>query len=183
MAARLASAQDIVRLDAALAAEFLDESGKPRAAGAEAKNVALSETLGQIRLNGADGFYQGQVAQRIVVYSDAQGGAISAAELAATQVLQGPARSQGTGRFVTWLPGARTGAGAFSAALLNNLSRGGRSANTATAVQQALASFGVGGLPGDLGSTGFAAMDANGQAAACAITLNGPFGAGRTATG
>jgi len=46
-----------------------------------------------------------------------------------------------------------------------------------------LASFGVAGLPGDLGSTGFAAVDANGQAAACAVTLKGPFGAGRTATG
>ena len=53
----------------------------------------------------------------------------------------------------------------------------------ATAVQQSLAGFGVGSVPGDLGSTGFAAVDANGQAAACAVTLNGPFGAGRTATG
>jgi gamma-glutamyltranspeptidase/glutathione hydrolase len=53
----------------------------------------------------------------------------------------------------------------------------------AIAVQQSLAGFGVAGLPGDLGSTGFAALDANGQAAACAITMNGPFGSGRTATG
>ncbi len=50
-------------------------------------------------------------------------------------------------------------------------------------MQQTLASFGVAGLPGDLGSTGFAAVDASGQAAACAVTMNGPFGAGRTATG
>ena len=31
-------------------------------------------------------------------------------------------------------------------------------------------------LPRDLGSTGFAAVDANGQAASCAVTMNGPFG-------
>jgi gamma-glutamyltranspeptidase / glutathione hydrolase len=39
----------------------------------------------------------------------------------------------------------------------------------------------VGGLPRDLGSTGFAAVDANGQAASCAVTMNGPVGSGRTA--
>jgi len=183
LAARLAAAQNVVRLDAALSAEFLDEAGKPRAAGSETKNVALSQSLSQIRQDGADGFYKGAVAERLIAYSDAQGGAISADELGATQVLQGPAHSHGTGRFVTWLPGARTGAGAFSAALLNNLSRGGRTTDMATAVQQSLAGFGVGSVPGDLGSTGFAAVDANGQAAACAVTLNGPFGAGRTATG
>jgi len=183
LAARLATAQNIVRLDAGLAAEFLDESGRPRAAGSEAKNIPLSETLSQIRQNGADGFYKGPVAERIIAYSNAQSGAISAEELAATQPLQGPARSRGTGRLVTWLPGARTGAGAFSASMLNNLSRRGRASDMAIAVQQSLAGFGVAGLPGDLGSTGFAALDANGQAAACAITMNGPFGSGRTATG
>ena len=65
LAVRLAAAQNIVRLDAALAAEFLDDSGRPRAAGTEAKNVPLGETLSQIRLNGADGFYMGSVAERI----------------------------------------------------------------------------------------------------------------------
>ena len=156
--------------------------------GTEVKNPALGETLSQIRLNGADGFYTGAVAQRIAAYSDAQGGGISAGELAATAALQGPARSRAVGNLVIWLPGARTGAGAFSASILDNLSRTGRAARNSaaamvTAVQQSLASFGVSGLPGDLGSTGFAAVDANGQAAACAVTLNGPFGSGRTATG
>jgi gamma-glutamyltranspeptidase/glutathione hydrolase len=186
LAVRLASAQNILRLDAALAAEFLDESGKARLAGTEAKNVALGETLSQIRLNGADGFYNGPVAGRITAYSDAQGGGISTDELSATVALQGPARSRGTGSSVTWLPGPRTGAGAFSASLLDNLSRRGArvpAGATAAAVQQSLAAFGVAALPGDFGSTGFAAVDASGRAAACAVTLNGPFGSGRTATG
>jgi len=186
LAVRLASARNVLRLDAALAAEFLDEGGNARAAGSETRNVALGETLGQIRLSGADAFYKGAVAARMVDYSTAQGGAISPGELAATAVQQGPARSRGTGNFVTWLPGARTGAGAFSASLFDNLSRGARGSRdpagaTGTAVGQSLAAFGVGSLPGDLGSTGFAAVDANGQAASCAITLNGPFGSGRTA--
>jgi gamma-glutamyltranspeptidase/glutathione hydrolase len=188
LAVRLASTQNIVRLDAVLTAEFLDEAGRPRAAGTETRNVALGETLSEIRQNGADGFYKGAVAARITAYSAAQGGGISADELAATTAVEGPARSRGTGRFVTWLPGARTGAGAFTASLLDNLSRNLRATRdpagaTATAVSQSLAVFGVTSLPGDLGSTGFAAVDANGQAASCVVTLNGPFGSGRTATG
>ncbi|HET7084996.1 MAG TPA: gamma-glutamyltransferase [Rhizomicrobium sp.] len=186
LAARLAAAQNIIRLDADLAAEFLDEAGRPRAAGSEVRNSALGQTLSQIRLDGADGFYTGRVSGQIVAYSNAQGGGISPEELAATQVLQGPARSRGLRAITVWLPGARTGAGAFSASILNNLSpRGTRvpAGSTAAAIQQSLAAFGIAGLPGDFGATGFAAVDGNGQAAACAVTLNGPFGSGRTATG
>ena len=51
------------------------------------------------------------------------------------------------------------------------------------AVRQSLASFGVSTLPSDLGGTGFAAVDRNGQVATCAMTLNGAFGAGHTAGG
>ena len=186
LAVRLAAAQNIIRLDAALAAQFLDETGQPRAAGADVKNLALGQTLSEVRRSGADGFYKGAVAARLVAYSNAQGGAITAEELAATTALQGAARSHTMGGLMTWLPGAQTGAGAFSASLVNNLSRGNArnvQAMTAAAVAQSLAAFGTAGVPGDLGSTGFAAVDADGQAAACAITLNGPFGAGRTATG
>ncbi len=42
LSARLAGAQNVVRLDAALAAEFLDEAGQPRAAGTEVRNLALA---------------------------------------------------------------------------------------------------------------------------------------------
>jgi len=186
LAARLASAQNIVRLDASLAAEFLDQTGNVRAAGSETRNSQLAETLSQIRQNGADGFTTGAVADRIIAYSDAQGGGISAAELQTTAPLQGAASSRAQGSLTVWLPGTRTGAGAFSASLLTNLSRSGRGrtpTNIELAAQQSLAAFGVAGLPGDLGSTGFAAVDANGLAAACSVTLNGPFGSGRTATG
>jgi gamma-glutamyltranspeptidase/glutathione hydrolase len=186
LASRLGPEQNRLRLDAGLAAEFLDESGRPRAAGAEARNVALGVTLGAIRLNKADGFYKGAVADNVAAYSAAQGGGISAAELAAVTASQEPARPHTMGNLVIYLPGARTGAGAFTAAMLTNLSRGLRTtrdpaAAMQSAVRDSLAGFGVGSVPGDMGSTGFAAVDANGAAASCAVTLNGPFGSGRTA--
>ena len=186
LASRLAPEQNLLRLDAGLAGEFLDEGGRPRAAGAEARNVPLGVTLGEIRLSKADGFYNGTVAANITAYSSAQGGGISAGELAATRALQDPARSRAMGGFTIYLPGARTGAGAFSAAMLANLARDLRATRnpagaTQAAVRDLLAGFGVARVPGDMGSTGFAAVDANGAAASCAVTLNGPFGSGRTA--
>ena len=60
-------------------------------------------------------------------------------------------------------------------------------ANTEAAVgaatRRTLNRFGVANLPNDLGATGFAATDLNGQAVACAVTTNGPFGSGHTARG
>ncbi len=114
------------------------------------KNVPLGVTLGEIRLYKAAGFYQGAVAANIVAYSASAGGGISAGELAATAPLQGAARSRAMrGSFVTWMPGALTGAGAFNARDAGQSfaqpSRHARSAAGAaqTAVGQTLASFGV----------------------------------------
>jgi gamma-glutamyltranspeptidase/glutathione hydrolase len=180
LAVRLAAAQGVVRLDAALSAEFLDETGAVRAAGTETKSIPLGVTLGAIRQGGSDGFYKGDVAARIVAYSTAQGGGISQAELAATTAQQGPARQRPMGGMIAYRPGTRTGAGAFSASMTDNLSR---TRNPQVAVSQTLAAFGVSALPHDMGSTGFAAVDINGGAASCAVTMNGPFGSARTATG
>jgi gamma-glutamyltranspeptidase/glutathione hydrolase len=182
LSVRLAAAQNIVRLDASLATQFLDETGQPRAAGSEVRNPALGLTMSEIRLNGADGFYKGASGARIEAYSNAQGGAVTLDELAAVKTQQGAPRMRNAGDLAIYQPGGRTGAGAFTASLFDNLSRQ-RAGDLASAVRQSLASFGVASLPGDFGSTGFAAVDVNGQAAACAVTLNGPFGSGRTANG
>jgi gamma-glutamyltranspeptidase/glutathione hydrolase len=181
LSTRLAAAQNIVRLDASLAAQFLDEAGQPRAVGTEVRNPALGLTLSEIRLNGADGFYKGATGARIEAYSNAQGGAVTLDELAAVNSQQGAPRTRNAGDLTIYQPGARTGAGAFTASLFDNLSRQRGPGELASAVRQSLAAFGVASLPGDFGSTGFAAVDTNGQAAACAVTLNGPFGSGRTA--
>jgi gamma-glutamyltranspeptidase / glutathione hydrolase len=78
------------------------------------------------------------------------------------------------------MPGASTGAGAFIASLMGNVGGGDLQTAVVNALRRSLDNFHVPSVPPDLGATGFAALDANGQAAACAMTMNGPFGSGHT---
>jgi gamma-glutamyltranspeptidase/glutathione hydrolase len=182
LSARLASAQNSVRLDAALAAEFLNEAGAPKPEGTVVTDLALSQSLAAIRLSGADGFYKGAVADEVMRYSASQGGAISAADLSDYRTTVTAPRPLDEGGLSIMLPNANTGAGAFAASLFANVGRSGEQEGAVvSAVRQSLASFGVSALPPDLGGAGFAAVDKNGQAATCAVTLNGAFGAGHSA--
>jgi gamma-glutamyltranspeptidase/glutathione hydrolase len=191
LAAHLIEAQDVIRLDAGLAAEFLDESGKAKGEGIVVSAPELAQTLAALRVKGPDGFYSGEVAARIIAYSQSQGGGIGVADFGAANAARGtPQTLQMGGAFVS-LPSQHTGAGAFAGALFDNLNRAQSTnvgatdlqASVVYAVKQALTRFAVANLPGDLGATGFAAVDGKGQAAACAVTMNGPFGSGRNAAG
>jgi len=191
LANRLVDAGDVIRLDAGLSSAFLDESGHPKAAGAISLNPDLADTLAAIRLQGPEGFYSGAVANKIVAYSHAEGGGIGNAELAATKATRATPRVMQVGSDYVFLPAQHTGAGAFAGALLDNLIRaqatptGAKDPQVAVvyAVQQTLKDFHLTDLPKDLGATGFAATDGSGQAVACAVTMNGPFGSGHTALG
>jgi gamma-glutamyltranspeptidase/glutathione hydrolase len=188
LAARLAAAQNVIRLDADLSAEFMDESGHVKQAGMRVSNLPLARTLSAIRLGGENAFYDGSIAAQLVAYSAGEGGGIDGADLHGYAVRRVSARAMQIGDQTVYLPGDRTGAGAFSAALFEALSaQGAGRAMTAQAVsaatKDALKRFDVQNLPQDLGATGFAAVDANGQAVSCAVTMNGPFGSGHSATG
>jgi len=191
LADRLDEAGDVIRLDAGLASEFMDESGHVKAIGTVVKSPELADTLSLIRQQGADALYDGTVAVKIVAYSSAEGGAIQPGELAGYKATQTMPRVMQMGSDYIFLPAQHTGAGAFAGALLENLARaqsteiGAKDLEAAVvyAVQQTLRDFKVTALPKDLGATGFAATDARGQAAACAVTMNGPFGSGHTALG
>ncbi|MEI9885229.1 MAG: gamma-glutamyltransferase [Rhizomicrobium sp.] len=190
LAVRLAAAQDVVRLDANLAAEFLDESGNAKAAGTVVSNRELAQTLAAIRTDGPNGFYRGAIGARILAYSSAQGGAIGVPEFARYQARRSTPQVTQIGGQTVYFPAAGTGAGAFAGALFDTLNRTQQvsagedlQASVVVAVKQALARFGVANLPQDLGATGFAATDANGQSVACAVTMNGPFGSGHNAAG
>ncbi|HJW40200.1 MAG TPA: gamma-glutamyltransferase [Rhizomicrobium sp.] len=191
LAARIATSVDVIRLDAALASEFLDESGKVKLAGTVVSNPDLAATLAMVRTGGPDAFYGGNLGARILAYSAAQGGAIAAGEFARYPVGRTAPQAIQLGNQTVLLPSARTGAGAFAGALFDTLERAEQTntgandpqAATVVAVKQALVRFGVKDLPQDLGATGFAALDGNGQAVACGVTMNGPFGSGHNAQG
>jgi gamma-glutamyltranspeptidase / glutathione hydrolase len=188
---RLATNLDVIRLDAGLAAEFLDESGRVKPIGTVVVNPALAQTLSAIRMYGPNGFYRGDIAEKISGYASGQGGALTMGELDSYSVGRVAPRAVALGSNVGYLPPDRIGAGAFTGMLLSRLVDGQgniiagdqAAAATASATKAALDQFGISELPRDLGATGFAAVDGTGQAVSCAVTMNGPFGSGHTAQG
>jgi len=191
LARRLADGADVIRLDAGLSTLFLDESGKPKTSGMVVTNPELAETLGAIRTGGPEAFYSGAVAGQIVAYAGAEGGSITKADLSAVKAEQMTPRVIQIGSDYVFLPAHKTGAGSFANALLDNLIRAQSTAvgakdleaSVVYSVQQALKDTHVSDLPKDLGATGFATMDGRGQAVACAVTMNGPFGSGHSVRG
>lgn len=191
LAKRLAASENVIRLDAGLAAEFMDESGHVKQEGATVSNRDLADTLSAIRTQGADAVYTGAGAQAVAAYTLAQNAAITPAELGAYRAGRSLPRGVRLGEQYVFFPNGSTGSGVFAGTLFDTLARAlatnTGASNTEAAVvvatKQTLAKFTVADLPNDLGATGFAATDANGQAVACAVTMNGPFGSGHTASG
>lgn len=191
LATRLKAAQDVVRLDAGLAAEFMDEGGNVKAEGSVVSSPDLALTLSALRVNGPSGFYKGAVGSRIIAYSQAQNGGIGVADFANYSATRSAPQAMQLQNAFVYLPTQRTGAGAFAGTLFDELNRalatgtgaGDLQASVVYAVKKALAAYSITSLPPDLGATGFAAVDSSGQAVACAVTMNGPFGSGHNATG
>ncbi len=175
LAPRLAAAADAIRLDAALAHEFMDESGKVKRAGATTVDPALAATLSGLRSDGPEAFYSGKTAGAIAAYTATQGAGVTAAELKAVKVLRGAPHATRVGGNYVFLPSEKSGAGRHLRSLVDALSRARGKDGTPAAPAAEPA--------GDLGATGFAVTDAKGQSVACAVTMNGLFGAGRTVPG
>ncbi len=191
LAMRLAAAGDVIRLDAGLSAMYLDESGKPKAEGVVVANPDLADTLAAIRVGGSAPFYSGAIADRIAAYAGTEGGTITKADLVATAPEQVTPRVTQIGSDYVFIPSRKAGVGSFAGVLLDNLAKAQTTsvgakdleASVVWALQQALKDYHVSDLPKDLGATGFATTDARGQAVACAVTMNGPFGSGHMVRG
>lgn len=188
---RLAENQDVIRLDAGLAGEFFDETGRLKAEGMIASNSDLAQTLSFIRTQSPAGFYSGSIADRLIAYSTAQGGNVTAEDLKAYLPGDGRASVLNVGGDSVSVPSRAVGAGTFLSAMFAHLTdaQGGvaggdnLAVTVAKATKDTLDEFHLASLPRDLGSTGFAATSTDGQAVACAVTMNGPFGSGHTAAG
>ncbi len=185
---RLTKSAGLVRGDGALRSQFLDESGAPRATGTMIASRNLSATLAIIRTGGADAFYRGEVARQIAAYSAGQGGEVTLAELGAYRAGEGEPHVLRIGPDSVYLAPMRLGAGKFAAGLISLLvdtdgTLRSDAGATGKALAQSMKEFGVESLPEDMGSTSFAVSDTRGQAVACAVTMNGGFGAGHTVEG
>ncbi len=68
---------------------FIEEDGSAYDAGDLVKQPALARTISQLAENGADDFYRGEIAQQIAADMAANGGYVTADDLAAYEVLDG----------------------------------------------------------------------------------------------
>jgi len=177
---RLNASLDILRLDANLAYEFLDDNGNLKPAGTVVVNTDVAGTLAAIRTQGPDGFYRGPIGKKVVDYAIQQGSGITADEYASYVSTREPAQSVVMGDLTAYIPPGDLGSGAFSVTLLRKLTDVMASLDIGQATRETLEQFQVEALPKDLGATGFTAIDKTGQAVACGVTMNGSFGAGRT---
>jgi gamma-glutamyltranspeptidase/glutathione hydrolase len=177
---RLNASLDVLRLDANLAYEFLDDNGNLKPTGTTIVNTDVAKTLTAIRTQGADGFYRGDIGKKIVDYAIQQGSGITADEFANYAEMRLPAQSVAMGDLTVYLPPGNLGSGAFAITLFRKLTDVMASLDIGQATRETLEQFQVEALPKDLGATGFAAIDKSGQAVACGVTMNGSFGSGRT---
>ncbi|HEY2034278.1 MAG TPA: gamma-glutamyltransferase [Rhizomicrobium sp.] len=188
---RINSALATIRLDPALSAEFLDAATNPKKIGTVVSNPDLATTLSAIRTQGAGGFYRGSVAEKIADYAVSQKGGPSLAELNVYSDAREAASSFKAGNLIVYGAPQHTGTMAYTSAMISKLvgpdgqllAPGNFVAAIAQATKQSLDQFKIASLPQDLGATGFAAVDSNGEAVACGVTMNGRFGSAHTVPG
>lgn len=183
LAQRLAGARSVLQGDAALADLFLDRDGQPLNEGRKLRQKLMAKTLRRIQSRGSRAFYEGGLAKRLVIDAD---GRLTREELKHYHPVWVEAAEIRRGGRVFAIPAARTGSGAFLNALFEHAAQ----AKAASAMdlrevaRDLLRAFGVvGSLPHDFGSTSFLVMHGGGDAVACGITMNGPFGSGRYSPG
>ncbi|MGQ0741730.1 MAG: gamma-glutamyltransferase [Alphaproteobacteria bacterium] len=187
LAERVTGASSVLRLDASLANVYVEESGRVRRQGVVLRDPELGASLAALRTGGAGALYGGKLGRAIANYAQAQNAIIAEDELVRYAVGRSPAHATRLGDQIVYFPSTRTGSGRLIARIFSDVSAHDLSSpsyeNMSVATSAALQAFGVSALPTDLGATGFAAADDSGQAVACAVTMSGPFGSGRTVPG
>eukprot|EP00439_Symbiodinium_sp_Y106_P089166 s1_g1702.t1 len=176
----------IIRADQALSRSLLAPTGLPLKELDEATQIELASTLGLVRSRGVAALYAGDAASTFAAAIREAGGNVSAADLRNYRPVVSDAGRVAAGPVTLRIPSTNVGAGTFAERLwtdLQGIAPTDSSGATRVADNLALQLGAPGKLPDDLGSTGFAVATANGDAVACAVTNNGAFGTGRTASG
>jgi gamma-glutamyltranspeptidase / glutathione hydrolase len=174
-------------------------NGTPLAEGQTMIQPALGGTLAQLRVAGVGDMYQGQLAQQLAQATALAGGAMTVADLrAALPRIGAPITLRAGNDSVAFLPPPADGglaAAAGFAVLQRNPGALQQAAERALAVAARWRQTGgsptallteqvpAGNLSPLPASTSFVAMDRNGNAVACAVSMNNLFGTGRIAPG
>lgn len=186
MARSLAPHAAALSAEPALASSLLSPSSSPLRELETAVQIELASTLGRVRSRGVAALYGGDGAVAFARTIADAGGLVSASDLQNYRPTVSVAAMLQMDGVQIYTPSLNVGAGAYASALwsaLQNVSPAD-SAGAARAANATAGSLGAQGMiPDDLGSTGFAVVSARGNAVACAVTMNGALGTGRTAPG
>ncbi len=159
--------------------------GAPLAEGGMLRQPDLAASLAKLRTAGVGDLYQGLLAQTLAAAATDAGGGLSAADFrTALPRVAAPIETQAGNDRVAVLPQPGEG-GIATLAAFRALRRNPRdpAQAQASAVAAAAQARGAGALPPLPASTTFAALDRNGRAVVCALTMNNLFGTGRIAPG
>jgi len=160
---------------------FYGPSGQVLGEGDKLIQPELAATLAQLRVSGVGDLYQGALARRLVQASADAGGGITLQALSgAIPGMAAPLTMALPGGDVVSLPPGPVDGGAATLAALKALIN---SPNDFDGAQQAALAV-RGGAPRVLpASTSFLTLDREGNAVACAVSMNNLFGTGRIAAG
>jgi gamma-glutamyltranspeptidase/glutathione hydrolase len=162
--------------------------GRAHTEGEPLRQVELAAVLSRLRTTGAGDFISGELARAYVEETKAIGGRLTLADMRGDGIgWSEPLRARFENNVLFLAPTPR-GAPA-AAALWPAIAEGGglfggasvRRERLAEALGQAYAGLPADAPIGGIASTGFAAMDAQGQAVACSVTMGRPFGLQRLA--
>lgn len=181
------------------AASVFVPGGKPLGEGGQMTQPDLGATLSQLRVSGIGDMYQGAMARRIQDAAPGAGAALPVADLRGAVPRWVPPLMLNAGNeFAAFLPPPADGGLAAAAAFA--VLRDGKGAEAAQARALAVAarwrqggvadaaallsaSLPAASLPVLPASTSFATLDRDGNAVACALTMNNLFGTGRILPG
>lgn len=181
-AQRLVENAGLLRADPELAASYLNRAGQPLAEHEMVTLPQLAASLALVRARGPAGLYASKEARTFADAAQAVGAGLSAEDLQNYRPTVAISQRVEMDNEYLHLPSAALGAGAFSAQLWQKIAAG--NVDALAAARQTAAALGApGAIPDDMGSTSFVVATGNGDAVACGVTNNGPFGTGKVARG